>query len=861
VLSIVGGGLLLVGFGLAAALAVGKRIARPLATLASSAAPALARGLPLTAARSPVTEVNDLGRALEAASAERRASERALSASEQRLRRIVEGHVMGVAFSEPDGRVYDANDAFLRLTGFQREDVAAGRVSWPAMTPVEYAAADRRAGIEMRREGWCRPYEKELLRRDGRRVPVMVSATQVEPDGSDTVVFVHDLTDLRWAQHERERLFALLHALLESAPVGYAVLDRELRFMAVNEVLAVVNGVPAARHIGRTVREVLPDLVDEVEPLHRHVLRTGTAVLNVETIAGASAWWRGRHYLRSYYPIRAGDGTVLGVGVAVVDITQRKRAEQRLAAQHSVTRILAEAVSLEDAAPRMADALCRALDCDAAEIWDVERDAAVARCVEALARSADAEDFADGARGRTIGRGEGVAGRAWLGGKCVWARDIAADPASARAAAAGFRSAVAVPLLHGEVLGMAVFYARQTWELDADLLDMLESVGSQVGQFIERRRAERERAELLELTARALRDAEASERRYRQVVEALPHIAWTLAPDGTLDHLNRQWSDYTGLGPAESVGEGWLSAVHPDDVDRAMDRWHQALGSGQGYDLEFRLRRRDGFYRWFLARVAPVRDAAGMLVMWLGVLVDIDAQKRAEQGALDASRAKDTFLATLSHELRTPLMAMLAWIRLLRTGRVAPSGVERALETLERNVHIQTQIIEDLLDVSRIVAGKLDLHVVPVDLGALVEQAVHAVRPSAEAKGLALDLSLDDRARRSAGDPDRLQQVLGNLLTNAVKFTDTGGRITVTLERRGSRARIAVRDTGRGIAPDLLPHVFDRFRQGRADRPGLGLGLAIVKQIVELHGGSVYAESEGEGRGATFVVHLALADD
>lgn len=542
-----------------------------------------------------------------------------------------------------------------------------------------------------------------------------------------------------------------------------------------------------------------------------------------------------------------------------------RASEQRLAAQHAVTQILADAGALDDAAPRLLGALCHALDADAGEIWRVDESGCL-RCVDALP-GGGLETFAATARELVIARGAGLLGRVWSTGKSLWISDLSQERETARAGArpAGIRAAVAVPIMHADVVGVAAFYARRAREPDPDLLEMLASVGSQVGQFVERRRAEQERARLFAVTERALRDVEASERRYRLFVEALPHLGWTLRSDSTPDYMNREWFEYTGLTPAQSDGDGWLSVVHPDDLEATLGCWREALARGEGVAVENRLRRRDGFYRWFLMRLEPIRDGAGAVVLWLATAVDIDNQKRAELGAVHANRAKDTFLATLAHELRTPLTAMLGWLHVLRAGRPGAATMARGLETIERNVRLQSQIVDDLLDVSRVVAGKLDLRVVPVDLGRLLEQAVDTVRPSAQAKGVRLDLTLDDGARRSAGDPDRLQQVLGNLLTNAVKFTDHGGRIDVRLERRGGRARISVRDTGKGIDPVLLPHVFDWFRQGAERTPerpaGLGLGLAIVKRLVELHGGTVYAESQGEGRGATVVVQLALAED
>jgi CheY-like chemotaxis protein/two-component sensor histidine kinase len=225
---------------------------------------------------------------------------------------------------------------------------------------------------------------------------------------------------------------------------------------------------------------------------------------------------------------------------------------------------------------------------------------------------------------------------------------------------------------------------------------------------------------------------------------------------------------------------------------------------------------------------------------------------------------KDEFLATLSHELRTPLNAILGWSQvLLGTDPPDAGTLADGLRTIERNARAQTQLIADLLDMSRIISGKIRLDVQRLDVAAVIEAAVAAVRPGAEAKGVRLQVTLDPVAGPVRGDPGRLQQVLWNLLSNAIKFTPKGGRVQVVLERVNSHLEVVVSDTGEGIRPEFLPHVFERFRQGDASTTrrhgGLGLGLSIVRQLVELHGGSVRAKSPGEGRGATFVVMLPVA--
>jgi signal transduction histidine kinase/CheY-like chemotaxis protein len=237
---------------------------------------------------------------------------------------------------------------------------------------------------------------------------------------------------------------------------------------------------------------------------------------------------------------------------------------------------------------------------------------------------------------------------------------------------------------------------------------------------------------------------------------------------------------------------------------------------------------------------------------------------RLYREARDANRVKDEFLATLSHELRTPLNAIVGWTHLLRTGGLDAATSQRALETIERNARLQSQLIADILDVSRIVSGKLNIESAPVDLGPLLASAVETARPAAAAKGIELHLDLSDHGASVMGDTGRLQQVAQNLVGNAVKFTASGGQVRVSLRRGAGTAELVVEDTGIGIAPDLLPHVFERFRQGDSSttRPhgGLGLGLAITRHLVEAHGGSVEAASDGLGRGACFTVRLPLAD-
>ncbi len=374
-----------------------------------------------------------------------------------------------------------------------------------------------------------------------------------------------------------------------------------------------------------------------------------------------------------------------------------------------------------------------------------------------------------------------------------------------------------------------------------------------------------------------------SEKRFRIMADTAPVMIWTSGPGKLCNYFNQPWLDFTGRTLEQELGNGWAEGVHPDDLQQCLNTYVTAFEARQDLRMDYRLRRFDGEYRWILDIAAPRFTTDGSFVGYIGSCIDITDRKRAEAereqllereqaaraaseaaraAAEAASRIKDDFLATLSHELRTPLNAMVGWTQLLRTRKFNEATTARALETIDRNTKSLAQLIEDLLDVSRIVTGKLRLNARPVEMTPVIEAAINTVLPAAAAKNIRIHKALEPAAGPVSGDPDRLQQVVWNLLTNAVKFTPKGGRVQIRLERVNSQIEITVSDTGQGIQAEFLPHIFERFRQADStitrSYGGLGLGLAIVRQLVELHGGSVHAQSPGEGQGATFIVSLPL---
>ena len=365
----------------------------------------------------------------------------------------------------------------------------------------------------------------------------------------------------------------------------------------------------------------------------------------------------------------------------------------------------------------------------------------------------------------------------------------------------------------------------------------------------ERRRAEE-----------SLRESEA---RFRMLADNMSQLAWICDRLGNVTWYNRRWLEYTGLTFEEMQGWAWSKVQHPDHLDRVVARVKRSAETGEVWEDTFPLRGKDGGYRWFLSRAVPIRDEAGEIARWFGTNTDVTEQRALEEALRDADRRKDEFLATLAHELRNPLAPIRNSLHILRlTGRQDP-GTERVGEMMERQVNHMVRLVDDLLEVSRITRGKIELRSELVEVETVVQNAVESSRPLIDAGGHRLALALPPEPLTLEGDPVRLTQVFANLLNNAAKYTDRGGQIWLTVRRDGDAASISVRDNGTGIEPEMLPRVFDMFaqidRNASRAQGGLGIGLTLVKRLVEMHGGSVEASSDGLGRGSEFTVRLPLA--
>jgi PAS domain S-box-containing protein len=443
--------------------------------------------------------------------------------------------------------------------------------------------------------------------------------------------------------------------------------------------------------------------------------------------------------------------------------------------------------------------------------------------------------------------------------QAIWVSDVGADPSfatyAATFAAEGIAALAFIPLVSlDRVIGKFMLYYGVPTAANTDALQLAGVVAAQVAFAVVRTRTEQQ--------------ARRSEERLRFALDAASMGTW----DWDLSTNAVQWSDNLarihGLPDDGFDGTfaGYEREIHPDDRARVYASIQRALNEGAPHDVEYRLMAPDGTIRWCEGK-GRVEYEDGRPARMSGVCMMVTRRKEAELARLaaaeEASRLKDDFLATLSHELRTPLNAILGWVQMLQSGELTALRAKQAVDVIGRNARLQAQLIEDILDVSRIITGKLEIDRAPVSILQLVDAAVSGITPAADAKRIRLQLQLAPELPPIEGDPKRLHQVLNNVLSNAVKFTPESGTVTLACDADGTWLNIRVQDSGVGIAPEFLPFVFDRFRQAdsRTTRThgGLGLGLAIARHLIEQHGGGISAHSAGPNRGATISIRLPVS--
>ncbi|MEP0925513.1 PAS domain S-box protein, partial [Leptolyngbya sp. ST-U4] len=845
---------------------------------------------------------------------DRKQAEENLRHSEERYRAIVNQAVTGVAYSEIGGKLTIVNQKYCDITGY-----SAAELSQLRMTDITHPD-DLPGNVElynrMVTEGTPFEIEKRYIRKDGSIVWVnnYVSLIRDRTGKPQSVVaVVLDITERKQVEAALRKSEAKYRSLFESMDEGFCILQVifdveqkpiDYRFIEVNPAFEQQTGLKHA--LGRTIHELVPEIEPFWIDLYGRVAMTGESLRFTDYSRVMDRWFDANAF-------RIGEPHEHKVAVLFNDITERKQAEERL---HRAAELDAFRVSLADALRPLADPV--EVQATATRVLGEYLNANRVAYFEVRGTDYVVErDYVNGAAALVGGYPIDSFGPKLLAeyraGHTVSVPDVETDAnlssdQRSTYAAIQIDAYIGIPLVKdGEfVAGLAVHTTEpRAWTEDE--VALAEEVAERTWAAVERARAEaivaadlQDTQRLRELGARLVIEGDI-QTLYQEILSTA--IALTRADAGTVQIFDESAQDlvllatqgfernmtkhfyrvnvssHTSCGIALKNGARTFvdfNVPQSEDPNGSM-RLHVEAGylSAQSTPLTTRAGRPIGMVSTHWHEQHPPNDRElqflDLLARQAADLIEqrqtatereqLLAREQAARAEADrANRIKDEFLAVLSHELRSPLNPILGWAKLLQNGKLDAAKTQQALQTIERNAQLQSELIEDLLDVSRILQGKLNLNISPINLAPLIQAAMETVRLAAEAKLIKVEASLEPEVGLISGDSTRLQQVIWNLLSNAVKFTPKGGQISIRLEGSDSYAHITVSDTGQGIAPDFLPYVFEYFRQADATTTrkfgGLGLGLAIVRHLVELHGGTVAVESAGVGKGATFTARL-----
>jgi PAS domain S-box-containing protein len=711
-------------------------------------------------------------------------------------------------------------------------------------------------------------------------------------------------------------LHQFTRVIADTASDAIITIDEESTMLFVNRAAEKIFGYSRAELLGQSLTMLMPDYLRQMHrtSLQRY-LTVGERHISWEAVDLPGLHKSGREIpLELSFGEFTENGRRFFTGIAR-DITQRRRLERRLDAQFQVASILAASESMTAAAPALLEAIGESVGWEMGQMWSVDRAADVLRCLAAWRLpSIPGADFEEASRSRTFGRGMGFPGRIWAAGASEWITDIATDPNFLRgpiAARAGLRSAFGLPIMiDGKVSGVMEFFSRDGQNPDQSLLAIMTIIGQQIGHFVERKRAEEERAQIYDREQRARLEVEAAIDRMKQVQTvtdvALAHLSMDellaelltrvreamnvdtvaillMEPEG--DELvawaAKGLEEEVELGVRIPVGKGFagkvsasrspviISDIETADVLNPLLK-KKGLKSLLGVPLLIEGRVIGVMHVGRFKRYEFTEDDTRLLQLVadrIALAIEnarlFEEERNARREAEAASQAKDEFLTTISHELRTPLTPIIGWIHMIRNGILPDEETVHGLSVIEKNSYALKRLINDLLDMSAILSGKMRMEELPVSLEQAVREAVETVRPYAATRDIDIVVTFHDCQNGIvSGDRARLVQVFWNILHNAIKFSSAGGRVEVDAEANELEMIVRVRDYGQGISPEFVPFVFERFRQADGSKTrsfaGLGLGLALVKSFVEAHNGAVKAESKGVGHGTCFTVTLPL---
>lgn len=854
--------------------------------------------------------------ALEGMGIQRDRVKEALKVNEEKFNSFVDANVIGILFGDIHGLVHNANDGFLRMIGYSREELQAQKISWIDITPPEYLPLDEERIAEAKKQGACTPYEKEYIRKDGSRIPVLIGYSLVGEKREESVAFILDLSDRKQAEQALCQSQERFRLALDNIPDVFAIYDAQRRLQFVNTAALQRVKKPKEEILGRTDEEIFPPETTQaylptlIKAQETRTLQKTEATITLPDYGTFTTEIK-------YLPLLDEKGEIEQILAFSNDITERKQVEETLRNQQKW---------LEDLLNLMPMPMLL-IEPETAKVTfaNVAADVVAGK---KFPKAESSEDYGtyyystdaagntipvEQAPGMRVARGERIEGFEldWHTPVGVRSLLIFADTLSAMHGHPATCVLVFQDISNLKKVQKALSLGYRRLQLlfntASDLLSSQQPVALIDGLF--RKLSEQIRLDVY----------------FNYLVHEDKQVLQLASYSGVTEELGKQveWMKF-GEGMCGTTAQERRS-IALENVQQSTDlktTFIRSVGITAYYSypliaqgrllgtLAFGSRKRLSFTQNEIGMMQAVCDQIAIAMERAGLIASL--QQQTEQ-LTEANRMKDEFLAILSHELRSPLNAILGWAQLLRSGRqLDQTKIAKALETIERNAKVQTQLIEDLLDISRMIRGKLSLNVRACDLVAIIDDALETVRLAAEAKKIDLNFDVSDHDFGNmdenrefsqtqnlkfadeqphhlkskiakpqflvSGDGERLQQVIWNLLSNAIKFTPQGGGVEVQLKvikedehaqkKTASPsscpqyAQISVSDTGIGISSHFLPYVFDRFRQADSSSTrshgGLGLGLAIVRHLVELHGGTVHVESPGKGQGATFTVKLPL---
>ncbi|HEX5705216.1 MAG TPA: PAS domain S-box protein [Pyrinomonadaceae bacterium] len=832
----------------------------------------------------------------------------ALNSLTQISRVIAETASDGIITIDENSTILFANRATEKIFGYSRNELVGHSLT---MLMPEYLRHVHRAGLTRymttgeRHISW-EAVELPGLHKNGSELPLELSFGELVEGGKRFFTgIVRDITDRKRAEEALRQSEEHFRALIENATDIITVLNRDGTRQYVSPSVERSIGYKPEELIGKSPFELIHS--DNAAELRKLFIEESRQPVTREVrIRHKNGSWR-IHEATAHNLLD--DPAVNGIVVNSRDITDRKRLEYRLMMQYQTARILAESPSLDAAGPKLLQAICESLGWDLGQIWIVDPEAAVLRWLASWHNPAVAvAEFEEASRGRPFARGVGLPGNIWADGAGHWFGDLGSSlfTRNELASRAGLRSGFGFPIRLGEeVFGVMEFFTRDSETEDPTLLEVMNSIGNHIGQFIERKHAEEQREQIFAREQRARLELETAMNRMRQVqtvtevalsylsldkllAELLERVCESMDVD-TVVILLREEDDHLvawatkgleiDLGIRVPIGAGFGGRVAAQKAPLAIDDTETAelytpflrehgvkCLLGVPLLIEGRVLGVIHVGR-FTQRPFSEDDTRLLQLVAFRVALAIDnarlfeEERAARREAEAANRAKDEFLTTLSHELRTPLTPVIGWIHMVRTGMLPTQQLDHGLSVIEKNAHALKRLINDLLDMTAILSGKMRMEELPVHLGQVVHEAIETVRPFAATRQINVEGTFRNwNDEIVIGDTTRLGQVFANLLHNAVKFSPVGGTVRLTCETEGHNAVVSVTDEGEGIPPEFLPHVFEKFVQADGSKTrshgGLGLGLALVKSFVESHGGTVSAESAGRGHGSRFTVRL-----